>query len=338
MRRLLTYFQKKYLLWLLVLFSPLAFASCATLTGVVADDPAKVYFPAEEENLLARFAPLFVLQTYRENHNRIGRPSARFAKQEANSEEIFIDPAEAVIFAEQRTFSTAAGNYTNLIYRIHFAAVPFSLIPFHVTAGNNPGLLVILTLDGKNQPLLVTTVHTCGCYCAITPTSYLPRRAYPDGWQPTRQELWGESLPALIDYPDDSGEKKRLLVFLRDGTHRVMNLQLTEEGEVLRIFSPLPIRLEPMGALKTIPLEDGSVTSFFEGEGWRNGLVKGSYKPWEMLLISWWALDLNVGCDKEYGDPLTSETIFYTSLRPWCRSASDMRNFPEFLHFWGWKL
>ncbi|MBU0965739.1 MAG: hypothetical protein KKA54_05085 [Proteobacteria bacterium] len=338
MRKLITLFQKNRILRLLVFLSPLLFTSCVTLTGVVADDPAKVYLPAGEENLLDRFAPLFVLQTYKENHNRIGRPTAHVVKKEPRREEIFIDPAEAVMFAEQRAFSTADGSYTNLVYRIHFAAVPFSLIPFHVTAGNNPGLLVILTLDNMNQPLLVTTVHTCGCYCAITPTSYLPRRAYPDGWQPTRQELWGETLPAQIDYPDGSGEKRKLLVFLRDGTHRVMDQQLMKEEEILRNFAPLPISLEPMGALKTIPLEDGSVTSFFEEQGWRNGFVKGSYKPWEMLLISWWALDLNVGCDKEYGDPLTSPTTFYTSLRPWCRSASDMRNFPEFLHFRGWKL
>ncbi|TFG37580.1 MAG: hypothetical protein E4H46_01470 [Desulfobacterales bacterium] len=326
------------MLWLLVFLSPLLLTSCVTFTGVAADDPAKVYFPAEEENLLARFAPLFVLQTYKENYNRIGRPSARFVKKETRQKEIFIDPAEAAMFVEQRTFSTAEGNYTNLIYRIHFAGVPFNLIPFHVTAGKNPGLFVIVTLNSKNQPLLLTTVHTCGCYCMITPSSYLPRRAFPDGWQQTEGKLWGETLPAMIDYADGSGEKRRLLVFLRDGPHRVMHLQIMEEGEIMRNYDPLPIPLEPMAALKTIPLEDGSVTSFFEEGGWRNGYVKGSYKPWEMLLISWWALDLNVGCDKEYGDPLTAENRFYTSLKPWCRSESDMRNFAEFLHFWGWKL
>lgn len=333
-----TFSQKYCMLWLLVFLSPLLLTSCVTLTRIKADDPAKLYFPAEEENLLARFAPLFVLQTYKKNYNRIGRPSARFVKKEIKQEEIFINPAEAAMFVEQRTFSTAEGSYTNLIYRIHFAEVPFSLIPFHVTAGKNSGLFVIVTLDSKNQPLLVTTVQTCGCYCLITPTSYLPRRAFPDRWEHTEKKLWGESLPAMIDYAGGSGEKRRLLVFLRDETHRVMQLQIMEQEEIIRSFYPLPIRLEPMAALKTIPLEDGSVISFFEEGGWRNGYVKGSYKPWEMLLISWWALDLNVGCDKEYGDPLTSENRFYTSLRPWCRSESDMRNFAEFLHFWGWKL
>jgi len=322
---------------LLFFLAPLLLTSCVTL-GVVADDPAKVYLPAEEENLAARFAPLFVLQTYKEDHNRIGRPSARLLKKESKEEEIFINPAEAVMYVEQRSFSTADGNYTNLIYRIHFAAVPFSLIPFHVTAGKNPGLFVILTLDSKNKPLLVTTAHTCGCYCVITPTSYLPRRAYPDQWQRTEKKLWGETLPAMIDYADDSGKKRRLLVFLRDGSHRVMDLQIMEAGEIMGNYEPLPILLEPMATLKTLPLQDGSVTPFFEEEGWRKGYVKGSYKPWEMLLISWWAFDLNVGCDKEYGDPLTPGNRFYTSLRPWCRSESDMRNFAEFLRFWGWRL
>lgn len=337
MKKLFTFYRKNCL-WLLVFVTPLLLTSCVTLTGVVADDPARVYLPAGEENLVTRFAPLFVLQTYRENHNRIGRPSARLVRKDSKEEEIYIDPAEAAMFVEQRSFSTPEGSYTNLIYRIHFAGVPFSLIPFHLTAGKNPGLFVIITLNNNNQPLLVTTVHTCGCYCVITPTAYLPRRAYPDGWQQTEIKLWGESLPAMIDYADDSGEKSRLLVFLRDGTHRVMDLQIMEKGEVTRNYEPLPIRLEPMTALKTIPLEDGGVTPFFEEDGWRSGYVKGSYRPWEMLLISWWAFDLNVGCDKEYGDPLTSGNRFYTSLRPWYRSDSDMRNFAGFLHFWGWKL
>lgn len=338
MLKLFTFFQKILMPWLVIFLAPLLLSSCVTLSGIKADDPAKVYVPAEEENLLARFAPLFVLQTYKENYNRIGRPAARFVTKETRQEEIFIDPAEAVMFAEQRNFSTAEGSYINLIYRIHFARIPFSLIPFHVTAGNNPGLLVIVTLDSKNQPLLVTTVHTCGCYCVITPTSYLPPQAFPYGWQQTEKKLWGESLPALLDYAAGSGEKGKLLVFLRDGTHRVMHLQMMEEGGIRGNYEPLPIRLEPMAALQTIPLEDGSATAFFAEDGWRSGYVKGSYKPWEMLLISWWALDLNVGCDKEYGDPLTSKTTFYTSLKPWRRSESDMRNFAEFLHFWGWKL
>ncbi|MEW6519619.1 MAG: hypothetical protein AB1461_09415 [Thermodesulfobacteriota bacterium] len=338
MRRLFSFFQKRCLFGLLVCLSPLLLVSCVTLSGPAAEAPARAYLPAEGETLLDRFAPLFVLQTSGENHNRIGRPAARYARQESKEEEIFIDPAEAVIFAEQRTFSTAAGNYTNLIYRIHFESVPFNLIPFHVTAGKKTGLFVILTLDSSNQPLLVTTVHTCGCYCVITPTSYLPRRAYPDGWQFREVNLWGETLPARLDYADASGEKRKLLVFLRDGTHRVRHLQLMAAGEIAGNFAPLPIRLDPMAALKAIPLEDGSVTSFFEESGWRNGFVKGSYKPWEMLLISWWALDLNVGCDKDYGDSLTSATTFHTSLKPWCRSQSDMRNFAGFLGFWGWEL
>lgn len=29
---------------------------------------------------------------------------------------------------------------------------------------------------------------------------------------------------------------------------------------------------------------------------------------------------------------------FYTSLKPWARTASDMRDFPGFLAYYGWKL
>lgn len=58
----------------------------------------------------------------------------------------------------------------------------------------------------------------------------------------------------------------------------------------------------------------------------------------ERLLMSWWALDLYVGEDKAYSIHDKSGAVFYTSLKFWARQASDMKNFPEFLKYWGWNL
>ncbi|MFH1216236.1 MAG: hypothetical protein V1706_07025 [Pseudomonadota bacterium] len=312
----------------------LLLASCAGLPDRIPEQAACIYIPADGQTLISRYAPFFVPQTIHAIHNRIGLPSVRKFEGTGKGEEVFIDPAEAVMYVDTQRFSTEKGNYTNLVYRVHFPEVP----QLHLTAGKNTGLLVIVTLDSNKNPLLVTTVHTCGCYLVITPTSFLSETAYPGDWNNQKRKLWGETIPVQLGYDEKRIFDQKLVVFLRDDTHRVMDLEIAGITEVKRRYETISLRLDSISSLYSLPLPDGGKTSFFETEGWRKGFVKGSYKPWEMLLISWWALDLNVGCDKEYGDELTSESVFYTSLKPWNRQSSDMRNFAVFLQFWGWKL
>jgi hypothetical protein len=93
-----------------------------------------------------------------------------------------------------------------------------------------------------------------------------------------------------------------------------------------------------MADLDALPRPGGGTTSFFATEGHRKGYVKGSYKPLEMVFVSWWAWDLYVGSDKRYGPADEMNTVFYTSLTPWRQRASDMWPFADFLRFWGWRL
>ena len=90
--------------------------------------------------------------------------------------------------------------------------------------------------------------------------------------------------------------------------------------------------------MKQLPLDDGSVSSFYYS-GWPlAGHVKGAIKPWESLLLSLVSLDLFIGMDTEYGETAVSGNPFYTSLKPWNRSASDMNDFAAYPRFNGWKL
>jgi hypothetical protein len=93
----------------------------------------------------------------------------------------------------------------------------------------------------------------------------------------------------------------------------------------------------PMEALNRIA-EDGSTTSFYHESGLLKGHVKDALKPMEMLFLSWLSLDLFVGMDKAYADPAVTGNPFYTSLKPWRRSDSNMWDFARFLHYWGWRL
>lgn len=293
------------------------------------------YVPAAEDTRLARYAPVVVAEHTGHAYNRVGRPRAR--RHDDGEVEIYVDPGEPVLYARQREFETDEARYTNLVYRVHFEKVPFSLIPFHLTAGRNVGLLFVLTLNGRGEPVLLTTVHTCGCYLAFLPTSYLPDSAYPPGWDTGGQRVFGETLPGQLDYPERFDQTLRPVIFVRHATHRVMDVQIADPAALQEVHRPVTAPLAPMAALERLPL-NGATTSFYDTSGFRKGYVRGSFKPFELLLMSWWTFDLHVGADKAYGDSEETGTVFYTSLRPWRREASDMWEFAEFLEFWGWDL
>ncbi len=321
-------FAAAVLAWLVLL------SACASQPPLLPG-PAAAYDAADHRDLLTRYAPLIVPQDQRQSFNRVGRASAR--TDDDGTEQVYVDPAQPVYYVQQREFTAGNSTYINLIYRVHFERVPFSLWPFHLTAGRNGGLFVIVTLDERQQPLLITTVHTCGCYLAFVPTSYLDRRAYPADWPAYTQQVFGEELPARLDYPDASTPDQRIVVYLRSGTHRVMDIQVVSPTQVAANYRIIPATIAPMAALKQLPLAQGTA-SFYEPSGRSQGYVKNAHKPFEFLLMSWWALDPRVGIDKEYGPANETGTVFYTSLKPWRREASDMWPFADFLEYWGWRL
>jgi len=319
------------LVFILVLFS-----GCAHHPLSGSEQSSKIFYVAEDtQTQLARYAPIVAPQNYGLAANRIGKPKVRLDSH--GRKKIYVDPRQGVYYAQKIDFTTDRARYTNLVYRIHFQGVPFRLIPFNLTYGKNVGLFMIVTINERGEPVLFTTVHTCGCYISITPTSYLAQDAYPDNWDIQEQNVFGEHLPGRLNFPARFDSRLRLLVKLRDQTHRVADIEVADYDRIASEGSVKTATLLPMAALRSLPV-DGETTSFFREQGFRKGYVKGSFKPFELLFMSWWALDLNVGVDKDYGDHRDTGTIFYTSLRPWKRSISDMWNFSTFLKFWGWRL
>lgn len=312
--------------------------SCVALPNQNLYQPQPVYLANQAQNSelsqFADYAPLIMPENFEAAYNKIGEPRAQL---ENGKEKIFVDPTTSVLYAQEQSFTIGQNVYRNLIYRIHFEHVPYSLIPFYLTAGANSGLFIVITLNSGNQPVLVTTVHTCGCYLGMVPTSYLPRQAYPDNWNEKQQTVYGEQLPGKLVYPGNHEQTYRLIVVLRHGTHRVKNIYLEDIARNASNYKFVPANIEPISKLKALPLGTGT-TSFYYETGPHRGYVKNSFKPFEMLFMGWWTLDLRVGTDKELGDSRDTGTVFYTSLKPWNRRASDLWNFPQFLSFWGWKL
>jgi len=307
---------------------------CAEFQRLPTEERRTIYVAQGfEGSLLQRYAPVFLTYGHDHPYNRIGKPTATLDGE--GREQIFVDSARPLIYYLIRIFSTEKGTYTNLIYRVHFPEVPYSLFPFHLTAGRNVGLLIVVTLDAQDRPVLVTTVHTCGCYVAVIPTTFLPREVLPEGWREEPVEVYGERLPWLLDYT--GSDRPRLLIHVRPGVHRVMNVEIIDEGNLRQSpsFTVVSAPLMPMGEMERLPL-DGTRTSFFYQEGIRQGHVKESVKLWESLFLGLPSLDPLVGSDKAYGDRRETGNPFYTSLKPWNREASDMWDFPKFLMFWGW--
>jgi hypothetical protein len=325
---------KNAILLLLVFF----LWACAHRAIVSPGGTEAVYTVKHDGNsLVSRFAPALLAYKYQDQQNRIGTPSARYNTN--GEEEIYMDVEKPAMYWMTRKFTTSKGTYTNLIYRIHFPEVPLSLIPFYLTAGKNFGLLFVVTLDEKNQPVLFTTSGTCGCYAVTIPTQYLDKGAYPKDWNPGKPlHVYGETLPGLLNFAPFSQPK--LLVHLRPDVHRVMDLevvdatQLAMSGFQKKVETPLL----PIASLEKIPAGMGSTTSLYYNAWPYRGLVKGAFKSWETLTMSLISLDFFVGTDKIYGDARVTGTHFYTSLKPWNREASDMWHFERFLEFNGWKL
>ena len=317
----------RYLLLLLIL---IVISACATPPKPAPIESTLHYLPEQGEHQLHRFAPVFQVEDYLVDYNRIGVVRA------ASETELFVDPETPVFYVGTRHFTTDKGDYTNLLYRVHFQEVPSGFSPYFIGAGKNVGLFVVVTLGANDQPLLYTLVHTCGCYLAFIPTSFLPEAAWPEDWSTERQTVYGESLPAYLDFADGDQSKRHVQVRLRSGSHRVMDVWLAEVDSLLQ--PSVTASFQPLDNLKQLPTGENQHTSFYEASGSRSGHVKGSYKSRERLWMSWWALAWNIGQDKYLGKDKDDGPVFYTSLKPWARDASDMRDFAKFLHYWGWGL
>ncbi len=322
---------QRFLHWFLLVAATLLLFGCAN-QPLPPESRHWVYTAdGPEDTAAAGWAPAFVAYGHTETSNRIGRPAVRQEGQ--GTEEVFIDPEQPVVYFLRRSFTTGKGAYTNLIYRVHFSEVPYSLIPFNLTAGKNTGLLVVVTVNADNLPVLVTTVHTCGCYLAIVPTQYLPEDAFPQDWSGDILNVYGEQLPPLLDF---KGIKSpQILVYLRPEVHRVMGLEVRDAHDLaVPPFRIIPMPVEAMDRLEHLPTMAGT-TSLYYAEGILKGHVKGAIKPWETLSLSLISMDLFVGMDKAYAD---TGNPFYTSLKFWRRADSDMWDFPRFLRYWGWRL
>ena len=321
-----------------LLLTALGSASCPLpdpRAGTALDyDSMKGFVVTQGDDDFVRFAPIVLVEDYEETYNRVGAPAARFQKN--GNEEIYVDPATPTYYVEKIEWSSDTRHYTNLVYRVHFEMGKSNKNSRDGGRGDNVGLLMIVTLDEQGKPLWLNTVGSCGCFHAILPTTFLDASRYPDAWNTETYDVYGEHLPGLLKYPDTFDATIRPVVFLRDGSHRVADVQVASIDSVREHYELFDARTSPMESLKHLPLGNGE-TSFYYEDGDKKGLVKGAYKRGESLLLGAWIGDGRVGQDRIYGPEDELPRGFYTTIKPSEKDESDMWDYKAFLEQNGWK-
>jgi len=325
--------------WRRTISAWLSAASAALAAPAVADvrtyvpPPCASVEPASDADLLRCFAPALIAEGTESLHNRIGAPELDrdflgFVRVNVNSE-------RPVLYTEVLRDSLAGRELLHLVYRLHFPKIPVRLSRHAFEAHQNPGLLVLVTLDAeRREPLFVTTVHTCGCYRALIPTTRVPDDRLPLAW-PSSLEVHGYSLPARLEPP--VAGTRQVAVTLAADRHRVSEVRVTELP--LRVQGErVELALEPLEQLRSLPIagESGRASLFYEA-GPLRGHVRGAWNAFEGLTLGWLTLDPTVGMDKDFGDPERTGTPFYTMLSFWKQDASRLDRFERLLAELGYR-
>jgi hypothetical protein len=285
-----------------------------------------------EQDLLARFAPCFVVEEGAAPWNLIGTPTLA---RRAGVERARVDTARAVLYAEARRERVGAREVHQLVYRIHFdqlAPTPATFLSMH----RNAGLLVLVTVDREALvPLVVTTVHTCGCWLAVQPTTALAGAALPVDWPAVHLAVAGETLRARLAVPD-AGE--RFVVALRTRSHRVHDVRVADP-RTLATENARALPLHAVEELRRLPIAGtrGETGSFFYTRGYLRGYVRGAWVPLEGLTLGLLTLDPRLGMDRDFGDPDETGARFFTALAPWKREASRLDRFGRALGALGFR-
>ena len=110
--------------------------SACSHSPVAGSATKTLYLPDQRNGSLSYYySPAFVTDGPVYSYDRIGRPSVK--ADAGGNIEIYVDTEAPTVYFLKRKFETKKGSYTNLVYRIHFSKTPFSIFPFHLTAGKN---------------------------------------------------------------------------------------------------------------------------------------------------------------------------------------------------------
>ncbi|MCA3243002.1 MAG: hypothetical protein ING89_17040 [Rubrivivax sp.] len=234
--------------------------------------------PAHAAQLFAWHAPVFEIEA-------LGSPDRFGALAWPEAGPPRVDTAAPVVY--QRLSHTRVGGLwlLQLSYTLWFPERPASSA-FDLLAGALDGVVLRLTLDEHGQPLLLDTIHACGCYHLFFPAATLRPR---DGGPRFEEWLFAPApLPPLAP-------AQRLVVRLASATHYVMGLQTLPRATL----AAETYTLQPEEALRSLPTPSGRRSLYGP-----DGLVAGTERGERVLF---WPMGIaSAGAMRQWGHHATA--------------------------------
>jgi hypothetical protein len=237
------------------------------------------FLPDEAASLLAAHAPAIEI----ENHGDFDRFGALVWRDGAVAPAV--DTATPVLY--QRLAATRYRNQwlLQLVYTLWFPERP-PRSRFDLLAGALDAVVVRITLapdDGR--PLLIDTIHGCGCYHLFLPTPEVRLR----GDAPTDVE-WAFS-PITLAAPQAG---QRFVIRLDSASHYAVGATL-DDGRPGKSYG-----LRDESVLRALPLPQGGTRSVYGPDG----LVAGSERPERFLF---WPMGIaSAGAMRQWGHHATA--------------------------------
>ncbi len=224
---------------------------------------------AHAQQLLAWHAPVFEIEQ-RGPYDRFGTPGWGAEGQPR------VDTAQPVVW--HRLAHTRLGEtwHLQLVYTLWFPERPPSSA-LDLLAGALDGVVVRLTLGTDGQPLLVDSIHSCGCYHLFFPSAALrPRAGAP------RYQEWLFAPAPLPPLPPTH----RLVVRIGSASHHLLGLQTLPRAADVATATATAYTLQPEDALRSMPAADGR-RSLFAPDGLVQGTERGErFLFWPMGIAS----------------------------------------------------
>lgn len=190
-------------------------------------DPLALPQPSDNELdlLFAHFAPDFEIDTLGDDD----RPGTLRWRR---GDQVEVDGAEVSVYRQAAYTRYRGRNLLQLVYTLWFPErIKGAEKPagerggFDLLAGRLDGIVIRVTLGPEGRPLVVDSIHPCGCYHLFFPTPAARPTPAPDG-----QLEWAfvpQTLPAL-------GLEDRLVVRVAASTHYVERILVDRNQSTVR--------------------------------------------------------------------------------------------------------
>jgi hypothetical protein len=231
--------------------------------------------PAHLEQLIARHAPMYEIDTADEN-DRIG--ALAWAAGPAGTSTVSVDIAQPSAYVRIAHTRLGGRVHLQLVYTVWFAArSPKGA--FDVLAGRLDGLLWRVTLGSDLEPLAYDTIHPCGCYHLFFPTARVRLRERPfEGEGPFDESV---VVPQMVK---TAGPGQRLLLRLAARSHYLQRVLVVDESVAAALPAAARYALHDENELRALPIAAASgaeasaprfATRSVYGE---SGLIAGSQR------------------------------------------------------------